>query len=231
MADIVSSYFKEIKDSRGLGKEATQKIAILAKQGDQKALNLLVKNHLLLVAKIARSYAGKGTDLADLIAEGNAGLLKAVEKWKPEGGASFTTCASWRIKQSIIRNCMHNNRIVHLPEHVSELMRTGRIDFVYGEVNIDQPNSEGSTLAESLPDKERNIFENEDHRIRKQKIEKFMANLKPKERLVIKLKFGLEGNDELDIKDIAAQMSLTTTRINQLLRSSMSKMQEQKHNV
>jgi RNA polymerase sigma factor (sigma-70 family) len=231
MADILKTYFREIVSDRGMSKEITHETALKAKSGDLQATDLLVKNHLMLVAKIARQYSSKGIDFSDLISEGNAGLMKAIEKWNPEKGASFTTCASWWIKQSIIRNCMHNNRIVRLPEHVSELMRTGRIDFVYGEVNLDQPNAEGNTLSESLPDTPKELFEEERFELLKRTIEKFTSLLKPKEKIVIELHYGLNGKKELDVKEIAEHLSLTTTRINQLLRSSIQKMQSLKNKI
>jgi RNA polymerase sigma factor (sigma-70 family) len=231
MADILKAYFNEIKGDRGLDKETTREVALKAQAGDSDSINLLVKNHLLMVAKIARQYSGKGVDLSDLISEGNAGLVKAISKWNPDKGASFTTCASWWIKQSIIRNCMHNNRIVRLPENVSELMRSGRTEFTYGEVNIDRPNSEGNTLAESLPDVQKDPFEDERTMLLKRMVKKFISHLKPKERTVIELHYGLTGEESMDVKEIAEQLSLTTTRINQLLRSSLQKMQTLKNKI
>lgn len=228
MSDIIKQYFAEIKHNRGLDKETTHKTALLAQSGDRAALELLVKNHLLLAAKIAIQYANKGVEMSDLIAEANLGLLMAVEKWKPSKGASFTTCASWWIKSCIIRNCMHSNRIVRLPEHISELMRTGRIDFTYGEVNIDRPNDEGHTLAESLPDKMVDIFASETQMLAKVKLGKVMLALKPKERAVMEMFHGLNGTQEMNITEIAEHLDLTTTRINQILRSSLKKMQDNK---
>jgi RNA polymerase sigma factor (sigma-70 family) len=226
--DIIKAYFKDIKDNKGLDKDTTRELAIRAQNGDLKALDLVVKNHLLLVAKEARKYIDKGVPFADLLAEGNMGLLKAVEKWDSTKGASFTTCATWWIKQIIIRNCMHSNRIVRLPEHVSELMRTNRIDFTYGEINIDQPNSEGNTLADSIPEQEEDLFQDENVIEKKQIVKKLLTNLKPREQEVINLHFGLSGYSSMNIKDIAEHLSLTTTRINQLLRSSIKKMKESK---
>jgi RNA polymerase sigma factor (sigma-70 family) len=126
---------------------------------------------------------------------------------------------------------MHSNRIVRLPEHISELMRTGRIDFTYGEVNIDRPNEEGHTLAEALPDKEVDIFASETHMLAKRLLEKVMKVLKPKEKLVMEMYHGLNGTKEMNIAEIAEHLDLTTTRINQILRSSLKKMQEHRHNV
>lgn len=232
MSDILKQYFREIKDNRGLDKETTREVALLAQKGDSNALDTLVENHLLLVAKIARQYANKGVELSELIAEGNVGLLKAIEKWDSTKGSSFTTVATWWIKQSIIRNCMHANRIVRLPEHISELWRTGRLpNFNYGEINIDRPNEEGHTLAESLPDKEVDIFASEAQALSRKLLAKFLVFLKPKEKIVIEMHYGLNGVEEMDIREIAEHLDLTTTRINQILRSSLKKMKEHKDEI
>jgi RNA polymerase sigma factor (sigma-70 family) len=230
MIDIVKTYFNEIRHCKGLDKHSTNELAVLAQQGDEESKKILVKNHLLLVAKIARQYINLGVEFSDLLAEGNMGLLTAVQKWNPTKGASFTTCASWWIKQSIIRNCMHGNRLVRLPEHISELMRTGRIDFTYGEIDIDKPNEDGSTLAESLPDKEVDIFASEKDMLTKRLVSRIMATLKPKEARVIELHYGLNGEEKRDVKEIAELLSLTTTRINQILRTSLEKMKESSRN-
>jgi RNA polymerase sigma factor (sigma-70 family) len=228
MSDILKLYFNEIKHDRGFDKAETARLAKAAQFGCEKSTHLVVKNHLLLVVKIAREYIGKGVDLKELIAEGNIGLLKAISKWDPEKGASFTTCATWWIKQSIVRNCMHNNRIVRLPEHISELMRSERIEYRYSEIQIDKPNEDGNTLAEIIPDEVNKfdilIVEEED--LLKKKVNKFLDSLKPREKEIMEMHYGLNGKEQRDIKEISEQMSLTTTRINQLLKASMKKMQE-----
>ena len=229
MSDILKLYFEEIKHNKGLDKAETAALALAAQQGCVKSIDKVIKNHLLLVVKIAREYIGRGVELSELIAEGNAGLLKAIEKWDSTKGASFTTCATWWIKQSIIRNCMHNNRIVRLPEHISELMRSERIEYRYSEIAIDKPNEEGSTLAETIPDESRSldVFIVEENAMVQRTVNKFLGALKPKEREVVELAYGLNGKDAHDVKQISERMSLTTTRINQILKSSMKKMQEQ----
>ena len=232
MVDIVKTYFEEICNNKSLTKSETHELALRAQTGDEKATEKLVKHHLLLVVKIAREYMGKGVDFSELIAEGNAGLLTSISKWSAEKGASFTTCASWYIKQSIIRNCMHNNRIVRLPEHISELMKDGRIDYTYSQVHIDKPNEEGNTLAETLHEKnEFDIFSSEEDMLSAKKIETFLSMLKVKEREVIELSYGLNGKEQMDICQIAEHFSLTTTRINQIIRSSIRKMQEKKDEI
>lgn len=224
--DIVKLYFDEIKSCKGLSKEETRILALKAQGGDKQAAEILTRNHLLLVANVARNYMGKGIEFGDLLGEGNAGLMMAIEKWDDSKGSSFTTVAKWYIKQSIVRNCMHNNRVVHLPEHISELMRTNRTEYSYKEARIDKTTDEGKSVRETLPSKERDVFYEEDDIIRLQKIQKFFDCLKPKEKTVMIYHYGIADNDKLSIEEIAELMNLTTTRINQLIRSAMKKMQE-----
>ena len=68
---------------------------------DEEAARKLVGSHMRLVVKIARKFSGYGVDLADVIAEGNVGLMQAVEKFDPELGYRFATYAQWWIRAAI----------------------------------------------------------------------------------------------------------------------------------
>jgi RNA polymerase sigma-32 factor len=70
-------------------------------KGDRAALGQLIGSHLRLVLKIARGYRGYGLPLADLVAEGNLGLMQAAEKFDAERGFRFATYAMWWIKAAI----------------------------------------------------------------------------------------------------------------------------------
>src|SRR6266699_6671277 len=69
--------------------------------GDREAANKLVTSHLRLVAKIASGYRGYGLPIAEVISEGNVGLMRAVERFEPEKGFRLSTYATWWIKASI----------------------------------------------------------------------------------------------------------------------------------
>ena len=69
--------------------------------GDRDAAHKLVTSHLRLVAKIAKGYRGYGLPIADVISEGNVGLMQAVERFEPEKGFRFATYAVWWIKAAI----------------------------------------------------------------------------------------------------------------------------------
>jgi len=82
--------------------------------GDRDALRLLVGSHLRLVIRMARDFAGYGLPLADLIAEGNVGLMQAVEKFDPERGFRFNTYALWWIRAAMQGHVLHNWSMVKL---------------------------------------------------------------------------------------------------------------------
>lgn len=101
-ADGLRRYLQEIQKFPVL--EAGEEY-MLAKRwteyGDYEAAQKLVTSHLRLVAKIASGYRGYGLPLAELIAEGNIGLMTAVKKFEPEKGFRLSTYAMWWIKASI----------------------------------------------------------------------------------------------------------------------------------
>ena len=98
----LSRYLNEIKRFPILSADEE---LLLAKnyleQGESEAAHKLVTSHLRLVAKIAMQYRGYGLPVADLISEGNLGLMKAVKKFDPERGCRLSTYAMWWIKASV----------------------------------------------------------------------------------------------------------------------------------
>lgn len=81
---------------------------------DQSAANRLITSHLRLVAKIAMKYRGYGLPVADLISEGNIGLIKAVQKFDPDRGFRLSTYAMWWIKASVIDYVLKSWSLVKL---------------------------------------------------------------------------------------------------------------------
>lgn len=81
---------------------------------DPKAIEKLITSHLRLVAKIASGYKGYGLPLADIVAEGNIGLMRAVGKFDPEKGFRFSTYAMWWIKASIQDYILHSWSLVKI---------------------------------------------------------------------------------------------------------------------
>lgn len=116
--DSTQLYLKEIGYSPLLTAEEEIKFGRLVQKGDKKARRKMIESNLRLVVKIARRYYNRGLEFADLIEEGNLGLLRAVEKFDPERGFRFSTYATWWIRQTIERAIMNQTRTIRLPIHV-----------------------------------------------------------------------------------------------------------------
>lgn len=118
--DATKLYLKEIEYSPLLTPEEEVTYGRLARDGDPEGRHKMIVCNLRLVVKIARRYMNRGLTLADLIEEGNLGLMRAVEKFDPERGFRFSTYATWWIRQTIERGLMNQTRTIRLPIHVTK---------------------------------------------------------------------------------------------------------------
>ena len=82
--------------------------------GDSKAAHQLVTSHLRLVAKIAMGYRGYGLPVAELISEGNVGMMQAVKRFDPDRGFRLATYAMWWIRASIQEYILHSWSLVKM---------------------------------------------------------------------------------------------------------------------
>jgi RNA polymerase primary sigma factor len=130
-ADALDLYLKEIGSILLLTAEQEIDLARRILSGDMDARRTMIVSNLKLVVNIAKRYIGRGVELTDLIAEGNLGLMNAVDKFDPERGNKFSTYASWWIRQAISRSIADQGRTIRLPVHVTDLvnkwLRTSRI--------------------------------------------------------------------------------------------------------
>ena len=128
--DSIQIYLREIRKSPLLSSKQERELAKRIGLGDEAARNDMIESNLRLVVKIAKKYLHRGLALSDLIAEGNIGLIKAVERFSPDRDTRFSTYATWWIKQSIERAVANQSRIVRLPVHVASdlgrLMRAAK---------------------------------------------------------------------------------------------------------
>jgi RNA polymerase nonessential primary-like sigma factor len=116
--DTTTLYLNEIGYTALLNAEQEVVLAREALRGNADSRKRMIEANLRLVVAIAKRYQHRGLALPDLIAEGNIGLIRAVEKFDPELGFRFSTYATWWIKQTIDRALMNQSRTIRLPIHV-----------------------------------------------------------------------------------------------------------------
>jgi RNA polymerase nonessential primary-like sigma factor len=117
-ADSLALYLRGVRRTELFSAEEELQAATRARAGDFAARQSMIEHNLRLVISIAKGYMGRGVPMADLIEEGNLGLMHAIDKFEPERGFRFSTYATWWIRQSVDRALMYQGRAVRLPVNV-----------------------------------------------------------------------------------------------------------------
>lgn len=116
--DTLTLYLRDVRRTELFTPEQEHECAVRARAGDFAARQSMIEHNLRLVVSIAKGYLGRGVPLADLIEEGNLGLMHAIDKFEPERGFRLSTYATWWIRQSVERAVMNQGRVIRLPVHV-----------------------------------------------------------------------------------------------------------------
>jgi len=122
--DIIKAYFNRIGTAKILSKKDEIVYAKLLESSDpadvKEGREKLITSNLKLVISVARKHLNRGLDFADLIEEGNIGLMKAVDKFDYTKGFKFSTYATWWIRQAITRAIADQARTIRIPVHMVE---------------------------------------------------------------------------------------------------------------
>ena len=141
---LLNRYLQEIGREELLSVDEEVELAQRIRQGDQSAVDRLVKANLRFVVSVAKQYQNQGLDLMDLISEGNVGLQKAAQKFDETRGFKFISYAVWWIRQSILQALAEQSRIVRLP-----LNQVGSINKIRKVLNkFEQENMRAPSIEE-----------------------------------------------------------------------------------
>ncbi len=145
----LDKYLQDIGREDLISIDEEVELAQRIKQGDQPALEKLVRANLRFVVSVAKQYQNQGLGLPDLINEGNLGLIKAAEKFDETRGFKFISYAVWWVRQSILQALAEQSRIVRLPlNQVGSLNKINKAYSKFEQENERRPSAD--ELAERL---------------------------------------------------------------------------------
>jgi RNA polymerase primary sigma factor len=202
----------------------------------------LLEGNLRFVITVSKQYQNQGLDLPDLIAEGNLGLMKAIENFDWSKRLRFISYAVWWVRQSILQSLNENARTIRLPVNVvqelhkakKELERAGvelpeKFANLPYTVNLDNPlNEEGDTLLDILKNPNADLADanlsTED--TLKEKLLSMLDVLDEREKIIIQDYFGLSGSTRT-LEDIGNDFDLTKERVRQIKEKALRKLRNE----
>jgi RNA polymerase primary sigma factor len=156
--DLLRRYFADIEDSTPLSREREVELSARIHKGDMAARDELASANLRFVVDVARQYQSRGLSMAELVAAGNVGLMKAADRFDGERGFKFISYAVWWIRQSIMQTLTDQTRTVRVPVTRQNLLRDiSRIRAKLGEEG--RRNISTAEIAEELGVAEAEILE------------------------------------------------------------------------
>lgn len=150
-------YYKEVERHPQLTPAEEKSLTEQIAQGDDKAREKLVTSNLRFVIHVAKSFKNQGLSMADLINEGNMGLITAARKFKPEKGYKFITYAVWWIRQNILKALEVQTRAIRVPANViNDLNKLRKVESDLSQHLDRHPDPEELATEANLPVKKIN---------------------------------------------------------------------------
>lgn len=247
----LDKYLSDIGKIDLLSLEEEIALAKRVREGDDRALDQLVRCNLRFVVSVAKKYQHRGMSLGDLINEGNMGLIKAAQRFNETKGFKFISFAVWWIRQSILQAISDQTRIVRLPlNQISSITKINKatlsleqelerlpslfelskyldldeerisdhLNIARMTVSLDAEVSEDvgccllDTISDDNPCTDHNLMLDSFYA----DIRKILHTLPLRERNIITLYFGLNGQEAMVLEEIAIVNGLSKERVRQL---------------
>ena len=215
---MLSSLFYSLQLSSGsfprpLTEEEERYYLDLAGKGDLEARNVLIERNLRLVAHIVKKYYNTGADQDDMISIGTIGLIKAVSTFNADKGIHLATYAS---------RCIENEILMFFRNQ----KKTAQDVFISDPIDTDKDGNT-LTLIDVIADKS-DIADEIDTKIKVEKLRVILpVCLTERERLIIEMRYGLCGREELTQREIAKKLNISRSYVSRIEKSALEKLRKQ----
>ena len=214
-------YFKEINKCKPLSKEEEFNLwERYKKNNDIEARNKIITSNLKFVASVAKKYQGRGLSYSDLIAEGNLGLIKAIDKFDGNKNIKVISYSVWWIKQTILEALEKRNSI--------------EAEDLPTECNKSELHFDSEEYTSEIEETEQNVaYSNEDAEDiqKRNECKKVLSiiteNLSTKEKTILTKYYGLDGDEPMTLEEIGDELNVTKERIRQILVKIFKKMRSE----
>lgn len=179
-------------------------------KGDEEARNRVIEHNLRLVAHVVKKYGQSSVDQDDLISIGTIGLIKAVSGYSHKKETKFATYAS---------RCIENEILMYF----RSLKKNAQDIFISDPIDVD---SEGNALSiiDIIAD-EHDISEDIELKLRSEKLYKYIKeSLTPRERLIVKLRYGLCSTVPLTQREVASRMKISRSYVSRIEKKALQKL-------
>ncbi len=184
-----------------------------SRNGDDDARNELIEHNLRLVAHIVKKYYNTGADQDDMISIGTIGLIKAVSTFNADKGIHLATYAS---------RCIENEILMFFRNQ----KKTAQDVFISDPIDTDKDGNT-LTLIDVIADKS-DIADEIDTKIKVEKLRVILPIcLTERERLIIEMRYGLCGREELTQREIAKKLNISRSYVSRIEKSALEKLRKQ----
>jgi RNA polymerase primary sigma factor len=250
--DEISHYLKDLRKIKVMTPEREKELSKIIQSPNvtdkqkQEIYQEILEGNLRFVITVAKNYQNQGVDFSDLVAEGNIGLMKAIQNFDWSKNLRFISYAVWWIRQSILQSLNEHSRTIRIPVNViQDLYKEKKRSDKEGDnisdrfanlpytINLEtQINEDGDTLIDLIENpnstKPDEIF-NGDKQL-KDGLFSIMGILDERERQIVEDYYGISGTPRT-LEDIGNDFNLTKERVRQIKEKALRKLRNESSNL
>lgn len=215
--DTLSTYYDTLKKYKPISREEEKKLMQLAQKGDKRAREKIINSNLRFVFDIAKRYRGLGIPLCDLVAQGNVGLVKAMNKYKVVDGVRFLSYAVWWIKSEISLYINRTKYMTLIDDLKSDDNSNNTEDIFY--------DSEDEHPSFTKQDLHGGVDTHSDALGGEKVISNVLSQLSQTERDIMVSYYGIGTNGKQTLHEIGKRYHVSAERIRQLKKRALAKAQ------